>query len=70
MPYRIIRENGMFGTTIYVPQEFDIATNKWHDLEWGYNEHHREWAFTIEAAKRKIEEWKLANGEQKVVWKE
>lgn len=70
MPYRIIRENGMFGTTIYVPQELDIETNEWHNLEWGHDEYHREWAFTIEGAKRKIEEWKHTNKEPQVVWKE
>lgn len=70
MPYRIIKETGMFGIPIYVPQEFDLETNEWQDLEYGYDECDREWAFTIEGAKRKIEEWKLANGEPEVVWKE
>lgn len=70
MPYRIIRETGVFGPTIYVPQGLGLETNEWHDLEWGYDEWHREWAFTLEAAKRKIEEWKRTNGEPGVVWKE
>lgn len=60
----------MFGTTIYVPQEFDLEANEWHDLEWGYDEWHREWTFTLRVAKRKIEKWKLANGEPEVVRKE
>lgn len=70
MPYRIIRETGMFGVPIYVPQEFSTEDNEWYDLEWGYDEYHREWALTLEAAKRKIIEWKRANKEPNVIWKE
>ena len=70
MPYRIIKESGMFGLTAYVPQEFDIEDNEWHDLAWGYDDHHREWAFTLKGAQRKIEEWKKSNKEPEVVWKE
>lgn len=70
MPYRIIREEGVFGFSIYVPQEFNLDTNEWQDLEWGYDECYREWAFTIKGAKRKIAEWERVNGEPEVVWKE
>lgn len=71
MPYRIIKETGMFGIPIYVPQELNVEENVWQDLEWGfYDDYKREWAFTIEGAKRKIKEWEYDNGEPEVVWKE
>lgn len=70
MPYRIIKETGMFGIPIYVPQKFDVENDRWSDLEWGYDEHYREWAFTIKSAKCKIEKWKHNGETPEVVWKE
>ena len=70
MNYRVIKEDGIFGIPFYVPQEFSVEDNEWHDLEWGCGDYYREWALTLDGAKRKIREWEKANREPEVVWKE
>lgn len=68
--YRIIRETYGF-IDIYYPQRFDVGANEWDYLDWGYGDDwHREWAFTLKGAKRKIAEWRHMDGNPEVVWKE
>lgn len=73
MPYRIVVEHSLLNIPLYIPQEFDTKNNRWRDLEWGFEIDamvHREWAFTLKGAKRKIEEWKQQDKDPVVVWKE